>query len=160
MESNISTPANEGVSRAEMRRYHQMIGLRYGNEVTSCTCELPERPDNWSDDSWQKYELIMARLPCKICGWAGESEFAMHPSDLFVHKESVRVAASNRKKPEGEAGQQKVSTETTTPESPSTESVVSTSSSISTSDDLVYAASGPAKNDGEEINDVLVVYAM
>ena len=85
----------------------------------------------------------------------------MHPSGLFVHKESVRVAASNLKKPEGKAGQQKVTTETTTPESPSTESVVSTSSSISTSEDLVYdAASGPAKNDGEDTNDVLVVYEM
>ena len=84
----------------------------------------------------------------------------MHPPDLFVHKESVRVAASNLKKPEGKAGQQKVTTETTTPETPSTESVVSTSSSISTSEDMVYAASGPAKNDGEETNDVLVVYDM
>ena len=161
MESDISTPANQGASRAEMRRYHQMIGLRYGNEVTSCTCELPERPDNWSDDSWQKYKLIMARLPCKICGWAGGSGFAMHSPGLFVHKESVRVAASNRKKPEGEADQQKVTTETTTLETLSTESVVSTSSSISTSEDLVYdAASGPAKNDGEETKDVLVVYEM
>ena len=138
-----------------------MIGLRYGHEVTSCTCELPERPDNWSDDSWQKYKLIMARLPCKTCGWAGGSGFAMHPSGLFVHKESVRVEASNLKKPEGKASQQKVTTETTTPESPSTTgSVVSTSSSISTSEDLVYAASGPAKNDGEDTNDVLVVYEM
>ena len=113
-----------------------------------------------SDDSWQKYKLIMARLPCKTCGWAGGSGFAMHPSGLFVHKESVRVEASNLKKTEGKAGQQKVSTETTTPESPSNESVVSTSSSISTSEDLVYAASGPAKNDGEDTNDVLVVYEM
>ena len=160
MESNISTPANQGVSRAEMRRYHQMIGLRYGNEVTSCTCELPERPDNWSDGSWQKYKLIMARLPCKTCGWAGGSGFAIHPPGLFEHKESVRVAASNLKNPEGKAGQQKVSIETTTPETPSTESVVSTSSSISTSEDLVYAASGLAKNDGEETNAVLVVYEM
>ena len=84
----------------------------------------------------------------------------MHPSGLFVHKESVRVEASNLKKPEGKASQQKVTTETTTPESPSTGSVVSTSSSISTSEDLVYAASGPAKNDGEDTNDVLVVYEM
>ena len=102
----------------------------------------------------------MARLPCKTCGWAGGSGFAMHPSGLFVHKESVRVAASNLKEPEGKAGQQKVTTETTTPESPSTEAVVSTSSSTSASDDLVYAASGPVKNDGEETKDVLVVYEM
>ena len=105
MESNISTPANQGVSRAEkIGRYHQMIGSRHANDVTSCTCELPERPDNWSDDSWKKYKLMMARLPCETCGWAGVSEFAMHPPDRFVPKESVRVSASNRKKPEGKAG--------------------------------------------------------
>ena len=105
MESNISTPANQGVSKAEkMRRYNQMIGSRYANDVTSCTCELPERPDNWSDDSWQKYKLMMARLPCETCGWAGRSRFAMHPPDVFVSKESVRVTASSRKKPEGKAG--------------------------------------------------------
>ena len=160
MESNFSTPANQGVSRAEkMRRYHQMIGSRYGNVVTSCTCQLPERPDNWSDDSWQKCKLTIARLPCKTCGWAGGSGFAMRPPDLFVPKESVRVAASNRKKPEGKASQKQVSAGTTTPESPSTELVVSTSSSISTSEDLVYA-SGPARNDGEETDDILVVYEM
>ena len=105
MESNISTPANQGVSGAEkMRRYHQMIGSPHANDVTSCPCELSERPDNWSDDSWQKYKLIMARLSCKTCGWAGGSEFAMHSPGLFVPKESVRVPASNRKKPEGKAG--------------------------------------------------------
>ena len=102
MESNVSTPANQGVSSAEkIGRYHQMIGSRHANDVTSCTCELPERPDNWSDDSWQKYQLMMARLPCETCGWAGGSEFAMHQPDRFVPKESIRVSASNRKKPEG-----------------------------------------------------------
>ena len=80
-----------------------MIGSRYANDVTSCTCQLPERPDNWSDDSWQKYKLIMARLSCETCGWAGGSGFAMHPPDRFVPTESVWVTASNRKKLEGKA---------------------------------------------------------
>ena len=137
-----------------------MAALLHANEVTSCTCELPERPDNWSDDSWQKHKLIMARLPCKTCGWAGGSDFVMPLTDRFAPKEGVCVTASNLKKPEGKADQQQVTAgATTTSESPSTESVVTTVSSISTSEDLVYA-SGSAENDGEETDDILVIYEM
>ena len=137
-----------------------MAASLHANEVTSCTCELPERPDNWSDDSWQKYKLIMARLPCKACGWAGRSDFAMPLTHRFAPKESVCVTASNLKKPEGKAGQQLVTTGATTPESPSTESVVTTVSSISTPEDSFYA-SGPAENVcGEKTDDILVVYEM
>ena len=122
-----------------------MAASLHANQVTSCTCELTERPDNWCDDSWQKYKLIMARLPCKTCGWAGGSDFAMPLTDRFAPKESVCATASNLKKPEGKAGQQQVTTGATTPESPSTESVVTTVSSISTPEDSFYA-SGPAEN--------------
>ena len=83
----------------------------------------------------------------------------MHPPNLFVPKESLRVSASNRKKPEGKADQQQVTTGATTPERPSTESIVSPSSSISTSEDFIYA-SGPAENDGEETDDIPVIYEM
>ena len=155
MESKSSTPANQGFSRAEMRRYHQMIGSRYGNDVTSCTCELPERPDNWSDDPWQKYRLIIARLPCKTCGWVGGSGFAMHPPGLFVPKESVRVSASNRTKPEGKAGHHR-GHHAGTPEY-----------RVGCFHLLVHfdirrlgLRFGPAKNDSEETNDILVVYEM
>ena len=136
-----------------------MAALLHANEVTSCTCELPERPDNWSDDSWQKHKLIMARLPCKTCGWAGGSDFVTPLTDRFAPKEGVCVTASNLKKPEGKADQQQVTAGATTSESPSTESVVTTVSSISTSEDLVYA-SGSAENDGEETDDILVIYEM
>ena len=54
----------------------------------------------------------------------------MHPPGLSVSKESMRVVASNRKKLEGKVGQQEAIAGTTLPESPSTESVVSISSSI------------------------------
>ena len=57
----------------------------------------------------------------------------MHPPGLSVPEESIRVVASNQKKPEGKVGPQEAITGTTLPESPSTESVVSTSSSISIS---------------------------
>ena len=80
-------------------------------------------------------------------------------TDRFAPKESVCVTASNLKKPEGKADQQQVTAGATTSESPSTESVVTTVSSISTSEDLVYA-SGSAENDGEEIDDILVIYEM
>ena len=51
----------------------------------------------------------------------------------------------------------RVTTGATTPESPSTESVVSPSLSISTPEDLFYA-SGPAENNGEETENIPVIY--
>ena len=53
----------------------------------------------------------------------------------------------------------RVITGATMPESPSTESVVSPSSSVSASEDFVYA-SGPAENDGEGTDDIPVMYEM
>ena len=136
-----------------------MAAPLHANKVIPCTCELPERPDNWSDDSWQKYKMIMARLPCKTCGWAGGSDFVMPLTDRFAPKESVCVTAPNLKKPEGKADQQQVTAGATTSESPSTESVVSPSPSVSTSEDFVYT-SGSAENDGKETDDTLVIYEM
>ena len=114
------------------------------NYVTSCTCKLPERPDSWSDNSWQKYKLIMAWLPCKTCGWTGGSGFVMRPTNTFApSKESVPLAVSNLKEHEGKTGQQQVTTGTTSPKSPGTESDLSTDTSISTTESL-FCASGPA----------------
>ena len=79
----------------------------------------------------------------------------MHPPNLFVPKESVRVSASNRKKPEGKAGHHRGH------HAGKAEYRVGCfpSSSISTSEDFIYA-SGPAENDGEETDDIPVIYEM
>ena len=53
----------------------------------------------------------------------------------------------------------RVTTGAITPEISSTESVVSPSSSVSISENFVYA-SGPAENDGEETDDIPVIYEM
>ncbi|CAM9674004.1 unnamed protein product [Ascophyllum nodosum] len=146
MQNKISTSAYKDIPRADlMRRYYQMIGTVDVNAVTSCICPLPERPDSWSDNSWHKYKLIMARLPCKTCGWTGGSGFVMRPRGTFAPpKESVLVEVYNLKTPEGKTGQQQVATGTTSPKSPSTESDLSTATSISTTESL-FCASGPAE---------------
>ena len=161
MESKSSTPANQGFTRAEMRRYHQMIGSRYEKDVTSCTCELPERPDNWSDDSWQKYKLIIARLPCKTCGWFGGSGFAMHhaPAGSF-RAQGERSGCSVQ--PEEARGQSGSATDQHWDHDAGKPGYRVGCSHLLVHFDIrgLGLRFGPAKNDSEETNDILVVYEM
>ena len=109
MQTKVLTPEKQGSTEDMMKRCKHSIESPDAKEaVTSCTCQLPARPDNWSDVSWEKYKLAMACLPCDICGWAG-SKFTMHPTDTFVPTESVYVAAAwSPKKPEGKTHQPQV----------------------------------------------------
>lgn len=54
------------------------------NAPICCSCQPPERPDNWTDSMWRRYLASMARLPCRPCGWAGGvgPVLGMMPADL------------------------------------------------------------------------------
>ena len=79
----------------------------------------------------------------------------MHPPDRFVPKESVRVSASNRKKPEGKAGHHRDH------HAGKSEYRVGCFPLLVCFNirGLCYA-SGPAENDGEETDDIPVIYEM
>lgn len=101
----VSASASRSLPSEDPRRYSYRLESpsEDGNHhipPTSCNCPLPARPDNWSDLAWRKYLKIMARLPCKPCGWPGGGvppRPVLPAGPSFVVKKKVAAAASSSK---------------------------------------------------------------